>query len=131
MKCSTEFKEWLKKGLKKRDKDRFSTMKEAMDHDWFGGFDWEALNKRSLTAPFKPDITVANCEATADLQNLVDSDDVEVEITEEQQIVFGGYDYPVPRRESLIRRMSSRVQGAVIIGRGGSRSSSRASKLAV
>lgn len=40
-----------------RDPTRRSSLEDIKAHPWFASIDWDALDRRELTPPFKPNIT--------------------------------------------------------------------------
>jgi serine/threonine protein kinase len=68
---------------------------EVKDHPWFAGFDWSGLAEGSLTPPFIPDITIANCD-TGDnnlMEGLNLGGNTEKRPSEAVQKKFEGYNY--------------------------------------
>ena len=68
--------------------------KTIRDHDYFKGFDWEAIKNQSQTAAFIPDVTKANCDTGAnDAEEMFGEEETVVTFTDEQQARFNGYGF--------------------------------------
>lgn len=65
-------------------------------HDFFKGFDFEAVKNQTMKAPFLPDINVANCDTGSnDAEEMFGGmeDEKKISFTPEQQAKFNGYGY--------------------------------------
>ena len=69
--------------------------KSIRSHDFFFGFNFEAIRAQSISAPFLPDVTVANCDTGAsDAEEMFGGTGEEKAVfTEEQQDKFEGYGF--------------------------------------
>jgi len=81
--------------LNKRDRLGREGMQSLREHDWFNGFDWEEMRSRKTPAPFKPDISRANCDTgELDLMDGLGSGDEQLSarsIEDAAQDKFEGY----------------------------------------
>lgn len=77
----------------------FNGAAEVMQHEWFGGFDWDGYAAQTLAAPFRPvvDESKANCNtAAADFEDVLDqSSEPSERIKPEEQELFAGFEFNV------------------------------------
>lgn len=83
---------------------RCGTLDDLKGSKWYKGFDWRALNAKTLAPPFIPDTTTANCELdSSDLEKGLYGDSGANDIppehlpvpTEAEQKTFEGYDWNI------------------------------------
>jgi serine/threonine protein kinase len=66
-------------------------IEEIKRHKFFAGIDWTKMNNREVKPPHQPELDRANCSADFELQDQFFSDKKEIELTDEQQLNFKGF----------------------------------------
>ena len=99
-KLDANMKQCISDMCRKNPKKRLCTSEAIRAHPLFEGLDWDALSKKTLTAPFIPDVKKANFELTAEDLNAAlrgfrapDKFSVGDTCTEEENKQFEGYDW--------------------------------------